>query len=144
MKITVGPIVTIAGTSPPQGGPGPFGQPNKKTASAALPPHELFGHLADMRCFCGPVQANFFYPPRNQDRGGEAFFATVPAAAESLARFSPPASGSGHPCRGWVAGRGAGPAGARWLAAILVWPLAVGLGGGGAGCRSAGIFPGCC
>lgn len=43
-------------------------------------------------------------------RGAEVIYATGSGAAESLARFGPPGSGSGYPCRGCrSSGPGAGP-----------------------------------
>ena len=43
----------------------------------------------------------FKIPQVMEDWEGEAYNATVPAAAGSLARFGPPASGSGYPLPGW-------------------------------------------
>ena len=52
-----------------------------------------------------------FNPPVSEDWCGEAYNATVPSAAESLARFGPPGSGSGTPSPGLDPGRiAAGPA----------------------------------
>lgn len=44
------------------------------------------------------------YPHGNQCRGEEAYYASVPGAAESLARFDPPGSGSGTPSPGSASG----------------------------------------